>query len=87
MHFRDFAPRTALVSSLLAIPQLASAFYLPGVAPTTYKEGDKVPLYTRDYTPLSHTTTTTLRSNSANLKAALNMYQKVWVVFSSETVS
>ncbi|KAJ4139185.1 Transmembrane 9 super member 2 [Fusarium oxysporum] len=52
MHFRDFAPRTALVSSLLAIPQLASAFYLPGVAPTTYKEGDKVPLYVNSIKPV-----------------------------------
>lgn len=29
----------------------ASAFYLPGVAPTTYKEKDKVPLYVNHLTP------------------------------------
>lgn len=30
--------------ALLSAPYLASAFYLPGVAPTSYKPGDKVPL-------------------------------------------
>ncbi|KAJ3538205.1 hypothetical protein NM208_g6007 [Fusarium decemcellulare] len=53
MHFRDFAPSKALLTSLLAIPQLASAFYLPGVAPTTYKDGDKVPLYVNSIKPVA----------------------------------
>ncbi|PHH74801.1 hypothetical protein CDD83_4496 [Cordyceps sp. RAO-2017] len=43
MHLRDAAP-TALLAALLAAPRLASAFYLPGVAPTSYKPGDRVPL-------------------------------------------
>ncbi|KAF4465692.1 endosomal EMP70 [Fusarium albosuccineum] len=53
MHFRDFAPSKALLTSLLAVPQLASAFYLPGVAPTTYKDGDKVPLYVNSIKPVA----------------------------------
>ncbi|KAM5360739.1 hypothetical protein ACJZ2D_013548 [Fusarium nematophilum] len=53
MHLQDFAPSKALLASLLAVPQLASAFYLPGVAPTTYKEGDKVPLYVNSIKPLA----------------------------------
>ena len=36
----------ALLTALVAVaPQLTSAFYLPGVAPTSYKQGDDVPLY------------------------------------------
>ncbi|KAF4974517.1 hypothetical protein FZEAL_8585 [Fusarium zealandicum] len=52
MHLRDFAPSTALLTSLLAVPQLVSAFYLPGVAPTTYKDGDTVPLYVNSIKPI-----------------------------------
>ena len=36
---------------LLAIPSLSSAFYLPGVAPTSYDEGQSVPLYVNHLTP------------------------------------
>ncbi|KAI8179707.1 Transmembrane 9 superfamily member 1 [Colletotrichum sp. SAR 10_76] len=53
MHLRDMAPSSALVASLLAIPQLASAFYLPGVAPTSYKKGDVVPLYVNSIKPVA----------------------------------
>lgn len=52
MHFRDFAP-SALLTTLLAAPQLASAFYLPGVAPTSYKPGDNVPLYVNSIKPVA----------------------------------
>src|SRR6478735_5815940 len=52
MHFREYAP-SALLSSLLFAPQLASAFYLPGVAPTSYKPGDPVPLYVNSIRPVA----------------------------------
>lgn len=45
--------RSALVATLLAAPQLASAFYLPGVAPTSYKPGDQVPLYVNSIKPVA----------------------------------
>lgn len=40
-----------VLSLLISIPQFASAFYLPGVAPTSYKYGDRVPLYVNALTP------------------------------------
>lgn len=52
MYLRDFAP-AALLTTLLALPQLASAFYLPGVAPTTYKPGDRVPLNVNAIRPVA----------------------------------
>lgn len=54
MHFRDAAPK-ALLATLLAAaaPQLASAFYLPGVAPTSYKPGDPVPLFVNSIKPVA----------------------------------
>ncbi|KAI1875130.1 hypothetical protein JX265_003816 [Neoarthrinium moseri] len=45
------APSPALLAALLAIPQTASAFYLPGVAPTSYKPGDNVPLFVNSVKP------------------------------------
>lgn len=36
---------------LLVLPSLTSAFYLPGVIPTSYHEGDRVPLYVNRLTP------------------------------------
>ena len=36
---------------VLSLGSLASAFYLPGVAPTDYKKNDKVPLYVNRLTP------------------------------------
>ncbi|KAK3939042.1 transmembrane 9 superfamily member 1 [Diplogelasinospora grovesii] len=54
MQLRKYAPSgAALVASLLAAPQLASAFYLPGVAPTSYKPGDLVPLYVNAIRPVA----------------------------------
>ena len=52
MHLKDKAP-SALLTALLTAPQLASAFYLPGVAPTSYKPGDQVPLYVNSIKPIA----------------------------------
>lgn len=40
-----------LALALLALPSLTSAFYLPGVAPTSYDEGQAVPLFVNHLTP------------------------------------
>ena len=53
MQLRKHAPARALFASLLAAPQLASAFYLPGVAPTTYKQDEQVPLYVNAIKPVA----------------------------------
>jgi len=39
------------VLGALSLSSLASAFYLPGVAPTDYEKGDRVPLYVNHLTP------------------------------------
>ncbi|KFA76091.1 hypothetical protein S40288_00367 [Stachybotrys chartarum IBT 40288] len=52
MHLRDVAP-PALWAPLLVLPQLASAFYLPGVAPTSYKPESRVPLYVNSMRPVA----------------------------------
>ena len=44
-------PSTLLSLAVLLLPQPVSSFYLPGVAPTSYKEGDLVPLYVNSLTP------------------------------------
>ncbi|KAI9737434.1 MAG: transmembrane 9 super member 2 [Cirrosporium novae-zelandiae] len=41
----------AISSLLLLLPSSASAFYLPGVAPTSYKAGDRVSLTVNHLTP------------------------------------
>ncbi|KAF2835621.1 hypothetical protein M501DRAFT_941660 [Patellaria atrata CBS 101060] len=41
----------AALSSLLLLASSTSAFYLPGVAPTSYKKGDLVPLNVNHLTP------------------------------------
>ncbi|AEO60735.1 hypothetical protein MYCTH_2096246 [Thermothelomyces thermophilus ATCC 42464] len=51
MRVKNSAPLGRLLAALLAGPQLVSAFYLPGVAPTSYKEGDPVPLYVNSIRP------------------------------------
>ncbi|KAI1259772.1 Nonaspanin [Xylariaceae sp. FL1019] len=48
-------PTTAFCSALLALPQITSAFYLPGVAPTSYKPGDAVPLHVNSVRPAAST--------------------------------
>ncbi|KAK6064299.1 endomembrane protein 70 [Seiridium cupressi] len=47
------APSAALLTTLLALPQAISAFYLPGVAPTSYKKDDNVPLYVNSVKPVA----------------------------------
>ncbi|KAK7998390.1 hypothetical protein PG989_006430 [Apiospora arundinis] len=46
-------PSAALIATLLAVPQLTSAFYLPGVAPTSYKKDASVPLYVNSVKPVA----------------------------------
>ncbi|KAJ5651666.1 hypothetical protein N7507_009092 [Penicillium longicatenatum] len=47
-----FTDRNSLVASIfLAIPSFSSAFYLPGVAPTSYDQGQSVPLFVNHLTP------------------------------------
>ncbi|KAG5943303.1 hypothetical protein E4U59_000493 [Claviceps monticola] len=50
MYFKDTVPRALLTAALIA-PQFSSAFYLPGVAPTSYKPDDQVPLYVNTISP------------------------------------
>ena len=46
----------------LSLGSLASAFYLPGVAPTDYKKNDKVPLYVNRLTPSASETSPELHA-------------------------
>jgi transmembrane 9 superfamily member 2/4 len=39
------------IAAALAVADRVSAFYLPGVAPTTYSEQDTVPIYVNTITP------------------------------------
>jgi transmembrane 9 superfamily protein 2/4 len=41
----------SIPSVLALLPSLSAAFYLPGVAPTSYDEGQSVPLYVNHLTP------------------------------------
>jgi transmembrane 9 superfamily member 2/4 len=45
MRLRDLSPSTTILATLLAASDLTCAFYLPGVAPTTYNNGDPVELH------------------------------------------
>lgn len=49
-----------LLAAVLASP--AAAFYFPGVAPTSYKKGDEVPLYVNHLTPADSQNDPKLRS-------------------------
>ncbi|KAJ5621638.1 hypothetical protein N7528_006421 [Penicillium herquei] len=49
MRFTD--RNSVLASALLVLPSLSSAFYLPGVSPTSYDQGQSVPLYVNHLTP------------------------------------
>ncbi len=61
MHVRNLpAPCAAL--SVLLISSTTSAFYLPGVAPTTYKAGDRVELNVNHLTPALSETDSQLHS-------------------------
>ncbi|PSS25769.1 hypothetical protein M430DRAFT_16478 [Amorphotheca resinae ATCC 22711] len=61
MRLWDLTPSAALIA-LLAAPEISSAFYLPGVAPTSYKPGDLVPLHVNRLTPIGSNIDGTLRS-------------------------
>ncbi|KAF2495095.1 hypothetical protein BU16DRAFT_379645 [Lophium mytilinum] len=52
----------ALSTLLLLAPSPSSAFYFPGMAPTSYKEGDKVPMYVNHLTPADSSVDRKLRS-------------------------
>ncbi|TQS35782.1 hypothetical protein Golomagni_03785 [Golovinomyces magnicellulatus] len=49
----DFSPLKTLITLTLIAPEISSAFYLPGVAPTSYRFDDKVPLHVNRLAPLS----------------------------------
>ncbi|KAL9099595.1 MAG: hypothetical protein Q9163_004926 [Psora crenata] len=51
MHLKGVISASSVALCLLHIPQPSCAFYLPGVAPTTYKENDKVNLHVNHLTP------------------------------------
>ncbi|KAF1983579.1 hypothetical protein K402DRAFT_448153 [Aulographum hederae CBS 113979] len=44
-------PLPAILGALVLAPGLASAFYLPGAAPTSYQINDRVPLHVNHLTP------------------------------------
>ena len=52
MQAKYTAPQ-ALLAAALSMSQMASAFYLPGVAPTSYKPDDQVPLYVNRISPVA----------------------------------
>ncbi|GME40370.1 putative endosomal integral membrane protein [Neofusicoccum parvum] len=56
------SPAAALAALLLLTPAPAAAFYLPGVLPTSYKEGDKVPLLVNHLTPANSQEDSQVRS-------------------------
>jgi transmembrane 9 superfamily protein 2/4 len=62
MWLRDLSPSAAVLATLLVAPKLSSAFYLPGVTPISYKEGDLVPLNVNRLTPVGSQVDGTLRS-------------------------
>jgi len=53
MYLKDIAPSALSTLLLACVPQLTNAFYLPGVAPTSYKPGDQVPLYVNSIKPVA----------------------------------
>ncbi|KAH8804648.1 hypothetical protein F5884DRAFT_796766 [Xylogone sp. PMI_703] len=52
MRLRDFPPPAALLAALLAYSDLSAAFYLPGVTPSTFAEGELVDLHVNRLTPV-----------------------------------
>ncbi|KAF2703160.1 endosomal P24A protein-like protein [Pleomassaria siparia CBS 279.74] len=63
MRHSNTTPSGAILASLLALgPSLASAFYFPGVAPTSYKTGEQVPLFVNHLTPANSQSDPKLRS-------------------------
>lgn len=55
-------PGAALVALLALAPAPGMGFYFPGVAPTSYKKGDPVPLYVNHLTPADSENDPKLRS-------------------------
>ncbi|MCJ1330258.1 hypothetical protein MMC10_006941 [Thelotrema lepadinum] len=53
---------SAILCSLLLLSPTVSAFYLPGVAPTSYSDGELVPLHVNKLTPLQSDDDQQLRS-------------------------
>lgn len=53
MQITKRAPVGALLAAALTAPQLAYAFYLPGVAPTSYKPNELVPLNVNSIRPIA----------------------------------
>lgn len=67
------------ITVLACIINYTSAFYLPGVAPTNYKEGDTIPLYVNHLTPsLGHLA---LLKNDAKSKAIVYSYDYYYPKF------
>ncbi|EPQ66811.1 Bgt-2685 [Blumeria graminis f. sp. tritici] len=62
MRQRKFISSTALFAACLITPYLSTAFYLPGVAPTSYKYDDKVPVHVNRLTPITSGVDGTLKS-------------------------
>lgn len=63
MRQLDILSSGAALAWLLAVaPSPASAFYFPGMAPTSYKVGDAVPLYVNHLTPADSQNDPKLRS-------------------------
>jgi len=60
MFFKDAA--SSALSALLLAAAPVSAFYLPGVAPTSYKEGDQVPLFVNSIKPVASPSDSRLHS-------------------------
>ncbi|EAQ87395.1 hypothetical protein CHGG_04014 [Chaetomium globosum CBS 148.51] len=53
MQLRTIAPSAPFLATLLAAPQLVSAFYLPGVAPAAYARDQLVPLNVNAIRPVA----------------------------------
>ncbi|ORY12661.1 endosomal P24A protein-like protein [Clohesyomyces aquaticus] len=62
MRRHDIPRSSAILTSLLALTPSAAGFYFPGVAPTSYKAGDNVPLFVNHLTPADSQSDPKLRS-------------------------
>ncbi|KAF2477761.1 uncharacterized protein BDR25DRAFT_275127 [Lindgomyces ingoldianus] len=62
MRTVDMPSSGAVLALLLALAPSTSAFYFPGVAPTSYKPGETVPLYVNHLTPADSQNDPKLRS-------------------------
>ena len=65
MRIQRPGPRSGIalfVTCISVLPHLAAAFYLPGVAPTSYEKGDLVPLHVNKIIPVQTDTDQPLKS-------------------------